>query len=105
VIDSPDKKVLEILSEHATPGAMHRVFHYLYFENQHSATSVTAELRNRGFEVTDVRSGAGTRWLVLACHEIAPSEEEIENCREVMEALAESSGGNYDGWEVEILAN
>ena len=100
-----DKKVLEILHKHATPGAAHRVFHYLYFDGHVAAASAVAELRSWGFEVADKPAASGENWLVLACHEIAPSESAIERTRALMEGLASAAGGKYDGWEVEIRQN
>lgn len=100
-----DRKILEVLRQHATPGAAHRVFHYLYFEDRAAAASVVAELRNRAFDVTDSRAALGSKWLVLAFHEIVPSENAIARTRAVMESLAGAAGGEYDGWEAEIRRN
>jgi hypothetical protein len=100
-----DRKVLDIVSKHAAPGSVHRVFHYLYFEDADAAAPVVAALRAEGFEVIDRTAGMEPKWLVLACHEIVPSETAMAKTRALMEHHAAGAGGEYDGWEVEILAN
>jgi hypothetical protein len=100
-----DEEVLEVLRKHASPGAVHRVFHYLYFEDRAAAAPAVAELRKRAFDVADKRAAMGTKWLVLACHESVPSEKLIERVRGLMESVAHAAGGEYDGWEVEIREN
>jgi hypothetical protein len=97
-----DREALKHLYSATAPGRSHRVNHYLYFPTQKTATAVAKILRDEGF-TTEVRLGAeGTDWLVLASHNIAPSEEAIATSRKLMEGLAEKEDGEYDGWEVEV---
>jgi hypothetical protein len=79
------------------------VLHYLYFPRQEAAAATTAELRGDGFATEERRGADGINWLVLARHQIVPSEEAIARVRDVMEALARRFGGEYDGWEAEVM--
>jgi hypothetical protein len=52
----------------------HSVLHFLYVPDSVAASAVASELRQDGFR-TEERLGAdGVSWLVLACHEIVPTE-------------------------------
>jgi len=99
---SDDRSALEHLFQTSTPGATHVLLHYLYFPTRHGASDTAKELRARGFE-TEERLGAdGVNWLVLAKHEVIPSEETMAANRELMEELARAKAGEYDGWEAEV---
>jgi len=83
---SDDRSALEHLFQTSTPGATHVLLHYLYFPTRHGASDTAKELRARGFE-TEERLGAdGVNWLVLAKHEVIPSEETMAANRELTTA-------------------
>ncbi len=91
-------------SERLVAGAPtpHVVSHYLYFPIERSAKEVAAALRAKGFQ-TEERLGAdGENWLVLARHEIVPTEARLEEIQSFLESLATQGGGEYDGREVEV---
>jgi hypothetical protein len=93
-----DEAALYALFEVSTPGAVHRISHYLYFASQVAAAPVAAELNRRGFEA-HVSLGAYDKWLIVADHEIVPTEKALTELRQSMETLALAAGGEYDGWE------
>ena len=99
---SDDLAALEQLFKVSELGRTHTVLHYLYFPSRKAANKAAVKLCNQGFK-TEERLGAdGINWLVLARHDIVPSDEAIATTRETMEQLAASLGGEYDGWEAEV---
>ena len=99
---SSDRAAIDQLLQASKPGAIHVVLHYLYFPEKTAAAEAARELRRLSFG-TEERLGAdGTNWLVLARHEIVPSEEVLATTRAIMQALVEHRGGEYDGWEAEV---
>jgi Regulator of ribonuclease activity B len=96
-----DSDALAQLRRESTRVGHRNVLHYLYFSRREDAATSAAALRASGFS-TEERLGAdGVNWLVLARHEIVPSEETIGAARTTMEELARQHGGEYDGWEVD----
>lgn len=84
---------------------LHTVLHYLYVPNSQAASKVEDELKQRGFR-TEKRLGAdGVNWLVLARHEVVPSDELMIAMRRSMEAIIGRIGGEYDGWEAYVGRN
>jgi len=99
---SNDRTALSELHRESKPRKHHVVLHYLYLPTQESASEVAAELRMQGFK-TEERLGAdGVNWLVLARHEVVPTEGLIEATRVMMENRVRRVGGEYDGWEAEV---
>lgn len=84
------------------PGEPHVFLHYLYFPKQDDARAVAEGLRRRGFTTEERMGGDGVNWLVLARHEIVPTEASVLAVRELMESLVEPRAGDYDGWEAEV---
>lgn len=103
---SDDRTALAALFEASQPGVPHTLRHYLYFRSDEAARAAAAELDRRGF-VTELRAGAYEEddYLLLAQHEMIPSEEAIAGTRQVLEGVANSVGGEYDGWEAEVRRN
>lgn len=100
---SNDRAALEELFRASRAGALHTISHYLYLPSRGSAAEVASRLRSQGF-TTQERPGAdGINWLVLAKHNIVPSEPKIVAARELMEGLTAPLGGEYDGWEADVL--
>src|ERR1700704_2160203 len=97
-----DMVALNKLLEVSTPGVPHVVEHFLYFRDQSVADIAFADLRRNGFRAEAGASATGANWLVLARHEIIPSEDSIASTRAFMEALASKNGGEYDGWEPKV---
>jgi regulator of ribonuclease activity B len=99
---SDDRAALDQLFQASVRGRSHTLLHYLYFPTKKAAKEVAVILRSQGFR-TEERLGAdGENWLVLARHEVVPSEETIAAARQMMEELTNSRGAEYDGWEAEV---
>jgi hypothetical protein len=97
-----DRDALQELLRASKPGSPCILTHYLYLPTKRLANQVSTELKRHGFE-TEARPGAeGTDWLVLARHEVIPSEKLLASTRRRMEKLATKLEGEYDGWEAEI---
>lgn len=80
----------------------HFVRHYLYFPEKKMATKAVDALKAMGFEI-EFRLGAdGVNWLVLALHEIIPTDKAMSDVRIQMDRLASSLRGEYDGWEAGV---
>lgn len=101
---SDDRAALDELNRVSDTTAVHVILHYLYLPSEHRASDVAARLRSSGFSTTERRGADGISWLVLAKHEIVPSEEAIGAARTLMEELAGDADGEYDGWEAEVGA-
>lgn len=83
----------------------HVIKHFLYFPSDETAKMAGASLRERGFDVND---GLGTicgSWAVLAMSMVVPSLNNICELRALLSALADTLGGEYDGWEAEVQGN
>jgi Regulator of ribonuclease activity B len=80
-----------------------RTTHYLYFQNEDSATQAAAILSERGFTV-EVRPPFEKKpdWSVIASHDLILSEESIGLTRSSMESVAAQFNGEYDGWELKV---
>ena len=77
--------------------------HYLYVPDRDAANAIATDLKQSGFRAEECLSADGVKWLVLARHEIAPTENQMASLRESMGELVAPYGGEYDGWEVEVL--
>jgi Regulator of ribonuclease activity B len=70
---------------------------YLYFADEATADSAASQLREREYEVT-VRPGADDEnWLALATRVIA--DDHLDEAEEELVELAESLGGEFDGFD------
>jgi hypothetical protein len=99
---SPDGLAVAELLTVSKRGEPHVLLHYLYFPNQRDAREVAVELRRLGFTTEERIGGDSENCLVLARHEIVPTEESVLADRELMESLVEPVGGDYDGWEAAV---
>jgi len=77
-----------------------KVWHYLYFNTRPEAASATDRLRTTGNSV-ELRQ-SDPQWLVLVEQDLPATNEALEGSIAHMESLAESLGGEYDGWEREV---
>jgi hypothetical protein len=99
---SEDARGVVVLASVSDVSRPHSVLHYLYVPDSAAANAIAAELEQGGFR-TEERLGAdGVSWLVLAHHEIVPTEEQLAVLRRSMENLVAPYGGEYDGWEAEV---
>lgn len=73
--------------------------HFLYFPTKRTARAAAQQLEANGYR-TEVHRREDS-WLALALGEVPASEDDIEETRKTFEAVADSLGGEYDGWEME----
>jgi Regulator of ribonuclease activity B len=84
-------------------GTRHTISHYLYLPDKKTGVAVAAELRAKGFTTEESQGGdPGLEWLVLAVQSVEISEDTLPRARTMLESLAESHGGEYDGWELAV---
>jgi hypothetical protein len=91
-----------LLRSHSNPNSVHEVVHYLYVPTQAAAKRLLAKLRKLGFKAK-MRLGADDEnWLVLASHQVVPTDMTFDNADQLMKKLAKGESGEYDGWETGI---
>jgi regulator of RNase E activity RraB len=103
---SLDILVLAELEKVSNLSESHTVRHYLYFSRREEADKVAEVLARAGYR-TEARLSQevdNESWLVLACHEIVLTLQLIASTRDFLEKLAADAGGDYDGWEAEVLS-
>ena len=106
-----------LAAEPEAPAEESPMRHVLYFPTEAAAERAATRLRAAGYAEIAVRppeseyfedeTPPGTRplgrdWQVLASGDMPPPGEPFGDTREHLEALAESLGGEYDGWEFAI---
>jgi len=76
-----------------------RVEHFLYVKQQKDAEAIGAGLRQKSFSVDVHPSPDGSaQWSVIATHDMLITIESITATRAMLTDVAESVGGEYDGW-------
>jgi len=98
-----DRLAVEELLRSSSPNATHRLKHYLYFPSERGARAAAAKLREQSFSIEERLGADGVNWLVLARQDVVPSPALATTVRAFMEQLAETGGGEYDGWEAETV--
>ena len=99
-----DQKVLDTLRAHGDHLEIPRpVSHWLYFSSEATARKAAELLAEEGYATEVQPSTQEGKWLTLASHRMRPSAPAIEAVRLDMESLVESLGGEYDGWETEMV--
>jgi hypothetical protein len=78
------------------------VSHYLYFRIERAAQTVAAKLDQHDFRTEVKPSTNKDSWLVLAQHEIHPTEARLADLRARLSRIAVEAGGEYDGWEAKF---
>lgn len=76
---------------------------FLYFSSEDTATKAATELHKRNFIVDVVLSTDTLKWLCLASKVMIPETTTLVDLRGNMVELAYKYGGEYDGWEAEII--
>lgn len=99
-----DRDALRELRRVSASVGPHTIIHYLYFPREEDAATSAAKLRAVGFQTEERLSADDVNWLVLARHEIVPTEATIAQTRRLMELQAHEHRGEYDGWEAEVHA-
>jgi len=99
-----DSQVLAVLKDAGSDlSKPHPIDFYLYFPAKTDADDVGLRLQEEGFDVT-VRLGADdASWLVLAQTTMVPEQRHLQELRRKFVTLADSLGGEYDGWEAMVV--
>jgi regulator of RNase E activity RraB len=71
---------------------------FIYLPTEEGAYRVAAQLQKEGYDVQVDPAAPGEQWLCFATKTIVPSLDEMNRIGEHFTNLAESYGGNYDGW-------
>ena len=100
-----DKRVLKQLRRlGANLSRPREVIHFLYFPTQVAAEQASHQLRGEGYTI-DVRPAANAEesppnpWVLEARNYVVVDESNVQAMRQKFEDIAESGGGEYDGWE------
>lgn len=80
----------------------HAVDFNLYFPDESAARRVGAQLNAQGFDVS-IDEGEED-WAVEATKTMVPDADEITKVGKSLRALAESEGGEYDGWGAAVVS-
>ena len=93
----------ELSQNLSTAGANSGVRHFLYFRVERDAANVARVLSELGF-IVERRIGADDiNWLVIARGQLGSTSTSFEATRTFLERLADENGGEYDGWDVEVV--
>jgi len=103
MIKPEDLQVIEELSKVSNLTFKHEVLHYLYFQKKSGAAAAVKDLRKTGFEAEKNLSTDRSNWLILAKHQVVPTEEAIDSAVTRMEEVTEKYSGQYDGWEAGVV--
>lgn len=73
--------------------------HYLYVDGPEQARAAESELAAEGYSVRTDQAASGPGWVVVA------ERRQVVDATTVAEARArfEQFGGDYDGWEAEVV--
>jgi hypothetical protein len=76
------------------------VLHFLYFDDEASATAAADDIHRAGYETTLAPpQEAITQWSVRAEAERVVDRSTVGGFRAWFERIATEHGGEYDGWE------
>jgi regulator of RNase E activity RraB len=91
----------QMLDSGVNPEAVYPFEHFLYFDDARLAGFAALALREAGYQ-TEVEPALEGGWLVVVFAHHRPVADELERRIEFLEHIAESFGGEYDGWGVPV---
>src|SRR5262249_32652138 len=98
-----DKQILMRLASVSAVEQPHDVACYLYFPTEHQAQQAGDAFRSDNFSIEGRPGAKGSDWLALAHQMIVPHPCNIALLRKRLTDLATSLGGEFDGWETQIV--
>jgi hypothetical protein len=99
-----DQQVLDQLREAGSDlSKPHPLEFYLYFPTEESAHQAAERIVDDGFSVEVKRAAQRADWLCYVTKRMAPKRTEIAAIGQRFRALAREFGGEYDGWETEVV--
>jgi regulator of RNase E activity RraB len=100
----PDQLVIEQLRKAGSDVSKpHKIEFFLYFPTKSSATEVASTIRKLWFGVDVAPAAQGTQWLCSATKTMIPELPALQKIRREFTALADTKGGEYDGWGTGIV--
>jgi hypothetical protein len=81
----------------------HLMEFYLYFPTEELASKVADEIEADGYKVEVKRAPRGSSWMCYVTRRMVPKRAEIAAMGKRFRDLAERYGGEYDGWETEVV--
>ena len=102
-LDEMDMMVLQVMQSHgADLERPHLVQHWIYVDSQEAAERGAAELRTIGYSATvEPVEGDSKTWKILSSCDLVLSPAVVRQMRANQTRIAESVGGEYDGWEAD----
>lgn len=99
-----DQQVLNQLQEAGSDlSKPHPLEFYLYFPAEESAHQAAEMIADDGFSVEVKRAAQGSAWMCYVTKRMAPKRSEIAAIGKRFRSLAQEFGGEYDGWETEVV--
>jgi regulator of RNase E activity RraB len=100
----PDAETLEELVRAGSDLALpHEIEFFLYLETRAEADAIARQLGTEGFAVEVRPTETDGCWLCLATRTMRPELAQLRLLRDRFTALAETSGGAYDGWGTTVV--
>ena len=99
------EEVLQQLRENGSDlSNTHDFEFYLYLPTRKLATKAADNIRQSGFSAADVsRSASSDAWLCAAKKTLVPEKADLADHARFFEQIATALGGEFDGWEAEIV--
>ncbi len=100
----PDGQVLiQLKKAGSNLSEPHEIEFFLYFPSEQAANQAAAKIKTKGFNVDVSLSAEGSDWLCYTTKKMIPDLQNFQNIRTYFNKLADSFGGEYDGWGTEIV--
>ncbi len=104
VSEDPDAETLEeLVRAGSSLSEPHVIEFFLYVETSAQAAAIAAELGRDGFTAEVRPTETDSCWLCLATRVMRPELAELRQLRARFTALAERTGGAYDGWGTTVV--
>jgi hypothetical protein len=99
-----DQQVLDQLREAGSDlSKPHPLEFYLYFPTEELAHRAAEKIADDGYSVEVKRAAQRSDWLCYVTKRMAPKRAEIAAIGKRFRSLAREFGGEYDGWETEVV--
>ena len=98
--------VLEVLMDHGDALTVSReIDHWAYFPTPEARSRFLETCLNAGFKLryTSEPNDLGSKFGAVIWHIDTPSQLALDQVTGMLIDLAESGGGEYDGWETQLL--
>jgi hypothetical protein len=103
-VSDDDRAVLEQLRAAGSDlGKPHQIDFYLYFATEQAAQQAAEKLEAEGYEGEMRMAPDLTRWMCMVREEMVPEPSKIGASKRRFAKLAQEFGGEYDGWETNVV--